>query len=541
MIPNANKISLYPPGLTESEKEEFEERISIIQFDGNMDREAAEREALEVIHKKRKNEHIEKLIQREKFQDARDILSFRQKDEFKDALDIYEYLLEMGLNNTSIDTFFPTEDGQAEAAKFYFHSMIRHTGGRGWLAYDSMDGVYRFDIGGELLRSCLRKLAKERYNRINYDNSKKDVRYAEKAITYHGIKQVEGLLKTSLTALDKAFDNAHELLNCQGETYNLRNGKHGPSTPEHMHTKTTGFRPEEGDCPVFKKFLDEVTLGDKELAGWIMRWFGYNLTGDTRAAYFVNFHGSGRNGKGTLLHVMRQIMGSYADELDPDIIVDNKRGNIKNAIANLVSLRAGFAADVPDGNLNIKVILKITGGDELTGEHKYKNPFTFRPVVKFTFSSNPILRLPATGQAIKSRLRYVPFRFSAAGKEDTSLEDRILKEAPQILAWLIREAGEYLKNPGPRGFPPCKIIEEETAEYIKSEDIIGQFLEECTEEAPYEQIQASALYEKYKEWSYFRKDKNTMSNTAFGRRLKERGLEKVRDLYGNWYKNIKLK
>jgi len=487
------------------------------------------------------DEDVQKLEEGQNFQFSREIMRFGNQSEYVWLFENYLYRMERALYKTPVNSFHPTEDGQAEAAEYYMDGMIRYTDGSGWLAYDYVNGYFRPDLGEALLRFCLQKLARERYDLRLANEPKEFAKFAEKAVTEPCIRHVEKLLESrrSVFALPKDFDAEPYLLNCKGETYDLRMGEHAPSLPEHFHAKTTGVRPEPGDFPVFLGFLKDITCGDFELADWIMRWFGYCLTGDTKASYFVNFHGSGRNGKGTLLHVMRHIMGSYAREIDEEVIVDTgRRGNVKNALVNLVGIRAGFAADVPAGSLNLTDLKKITGGDEMVAERKYHDSFAFRPIVKLTFSSNPKLRLPETGQAVKSRLRYVPFKAKFAGREDRGLEDRILKEAPQILAWLIREAGEYLKNADTCGFPPCRIIDEATEDYIREENIIGQFLEECTEKAPMGSVQAADLYKKYKDWSEKQGNRNPMSSNSFGRKMAENDIEKQRSAIGNVYRNI---
>jgi len=528
-------------GFSEAEHEDFDECAGKLISDG-IDESAAKGLAEHLVRQKRRDKGIAEILKKEEVEGAREILRLRHRNDYESVFDSYKWQVEDALRKTPIDGFEPTEKAQAEAAAFYLDGTVKFTAGVGWLAYDFLTGCHRSDIAEKVVSDVLLKLAQERYDLRRIENPKEYAKYAEKAVTCYGLKQVEGILKKNLYASDKDFDQFYYHINCQGETYDLRTGQHGPSTPEHFHTKSTGFRPEEGDCPVFKKFLNEITMNDAELAAWIMRWFGYNLTGDTKAAFFVNFHGRGRNGKGTLLHVMRQIIGSYAREIDQEVIVDNgKHGNIKNALANLVGVRAGFAADVPAGSLNLNELKKITGGDELVAERKYHDSFPFRPIAKITFSSNPKLRLSETGQAIRSRLRYIPFNYSAAGHEDTSLEDKILKEAPQILAWLIREAGEYLKNPGPRGFPPCRVIDEATEEYIKDEDIIGQFLEECTVAALGSKIMSTDLYFKYDAWAHKRREKKIMPIQSFGRKLAERNIEKERHTKGSRYINIRIR
>jgi putative DNA primase/helicase len=109
-----------------------------------------------------------------------------------------------------------------------------------------------------------------------------------------------------------------------------------------------------------------------------------------------------------------------------------------------------------------------------------------------------------------------------------------------VLHRLILEAVEYYKDPGPRGFPPCPAIDRETEEYIKSEDIIGQFLEERTVAAEDEAARAGELYGEYLDWAQSQGYRRTMDKNKFGKKLSER-LERGHDRDGKYYLGIKIR
>jgi putative DNA primase/helicase len=199
-----------------------------------------------------------------------------------------------------------------------------------------------------------------------------------------------------------------------------------------------------------------------------------------------------------------------------------------------------MAPDVKEGRLNLSNIKDITGRDPINAERKYQHPFTFTPIIKLTLSTNHQMKLSETGDAIKGRLRYVPFRFRAIGKEDPGLENAILKEAPQILNRLIGEAVEYFRNPGPKGFPPCEAIDRETEEYIKSEDVIGEFLEERTVRAAGETVRAADLYTSYRSWAEGQGQRRPMDKNKFGKCVAEK-LERGHDRNGKFYFNVRIR
>ena len=77
-----------------------------------------------------------------------------------------------------------------------------------------------------------------------------------------------------------------------------------------------------------------------------------------------------------------------------------------------------------------------------------------------------------------------------------------------------------------------------TEEYRTDSDIIGRFLAECTKPSA-DSIGALALYKVYKAWAENEGHK-PMSNTAFGRKLAERGIERVHTIVGRQYARLEM-
>lgn len=107
------------------------------------------------------------------------------------------------------------------------------------------------------------------------------------------------------------------LLNTPAGVVDLRTGSIRPGYPEDYCSKITavaplpsGYRPEH--CPLWLKFLDRATEGNKELEAFLRRMAGYCLTGIIREHALFFFYGTGGNGKGTFMNATRGAMGDYA-------------------------------------------------------------------------------------------------------------------------------------------------------------------------------------------------------------------------------------
>jgi putative DNA primase/helicase len=455
-------------------------------------------------------------------------------------IEFFKEIIKHSMTLYPLAQYEPTEIGQAQAAAEYLKGWIKYSPGIGWLVYDVNDGCFREDCGKAVLYYALGIMASERWDLRNVQkNNREIVDFAKKAVTKPGLDHVAAILQNDplIWCDPKDFDKNPYLINCKGETHDLKTGEHYPSLPEHMHTKTTAFRPEFGEPVAFYDFLADITCKRLDLGNWIVRWFAYSLTGDTSTPFVVNMWGGGKNGKSVLLNVMREIFGSYALTVSHNVVVENRHKSATHDLAELPGVRMGIIPEVPPGRMATENVKTITGGDYITAEKKYLNPFSFKPIIKLTLISNHRLELRDVDMAMQRRIRLVPFEFTVPdGEEIPDLEKQLLKEGPQILAWLIQEAAIYLRTPGPSGFPQCEVIDTATKTYIEGEDIIQQFLDERTIKEG--QIKAAELYNNFLNWAELEGIKRPISQRMFGEKLIAKGIERTRTRGGKIYCGI---
>ncbi len=74
--------------------------------------------------------------------------------------------------------------------------------------------------------------------------------------------------------------------------------------------------------------------------------FGAALTGDTREQVFFILHGTGANGKSTLLNVMLEILGDYALQASPKTLTLKRDSNNSKYLASLKGARFVSAVEV---------------------------------------------------------------------------------------------------------------------------------------------------------------------------------------------------
>src|SRR5262249_1591148 len=146
------------------------------------------------------------------------------------------------------------------------------------------------------------------------------------------------------------FDAKPCLLNCHSGTIDLRTGKLLPHDPGRLITK---LAPVEYDrtakCPLFDAFLDQIMAGDHEVIWFVLRAIGYSLTGFTTEQCIFLCIGTGANGKTTLIRVIQELLGDYAQQMGMDSLMVQRTGTIPADLARLPGARFVAASEAEAG------------------------------------------------------------------------------------------------------------------------------------------------------------------------------------------------
>jgi hypothetical protein len=117
------------------------------------------------------------------------------------------------------------------------------------------------------------------------------------------------------------------LLNVKNGTINLREGALLPHRREDLITKLAPVEfDREAEAPRWERFEEEIFLGDdgkpdRPLIDYMRRIIGYSFTGLDRLQEIVILHGEGRNGKNVYLDTVSAILGDYACEAEPNLLL----------------------------------------------------------------------------------------------------------------------------------------------------------------------------------------------------------------------------
>ena len=445
-----------------------------------------------------------------------------------------------------------SEDYVAEDIIKYCGRYIRYTE-NGWMGWSSEDGSWK---GEEYAESMVQWIVRH-YGRLLAENATEEyyegVRFARHLLSSSGINAVMSIIKRDkrIVATRDQFDAEPEVLNCKGDLYNLRTEEIRPCEPEDYITKSTLCKPADNDSnksPLpqrFIEFMEKITSKDEQrrpdLSTWILSYFGYSLTGETGASFFVNFHGSGQNGKSVLLKLMMAIFGDYAAAIPQDIVIENRFAS-QFLLAGLHGIRLGVLADAGEGQLNMKVLKELTTGEPMNAPVKFKKDTTLKGVCKLAVGTNYRLKLKNTGKDIRRRVRMIPFDYTVPDDEVVpNLQKLLLEEAPHILRVLIFFAREYYRRgQGAKAFPKCEIIDEASEEYLKSQDLVGRWVQDNTEVTPGYQENVDDMYKNFQAWCLGEGVKKVMGKSTFGEHLSFHVKKKKHTNKGTAYLDIKL-
>ncbi len=336
------------------------------------------------------------------------------------------------------------------------------------------------------------------------------------------IAAVERLAKSDrrYAATSDQWDRHDWLLNTPSGIVDLSTGELHDPDPEAYLTKSTAMAP-AGECPTWQRFLEQVTGGDAEYVDFLQRVAGYAATGSTREHALFFLYGSGGNGKGTFLNTLQKVLGDYATVASMETFVESKTERHPTDLAMLRGARLVLAQETEEGRAWAESRIKaLTGGDPITARFMRADFFTFEPKFKLLIAGNHKPRLRNVDEAIKRRLHLLPFTVAFKGEHrDPALGDKLLREGPGILRWIVDGALAYQRD----GLNPPKVVTAATAEYFAAENLFDQWLEDCCERGPNLWETPGRLFASWRRYAEGANEK-VGTQKAFGERLSAAGF-----------------
>jgi len=335
---------------------------------------------------------------------------------------------------------------------------------------------------------------------------------------------VTDVLKNKIFAKEHEWDRDRDAINFlngelhwTGEAWERRD-----HSREHYRTTQIphDYAP-SAKCPRFKQFLDEIFQNDddrKDKKTLILELIGYTLVSHAKFETFVLLIGSGANGKSVLLAVIEGMVGADNAAGVPPAQLNNKhqRAYLHLKLANLVT-EIAEGAEIADAELKA-----ITSGDLMTAEHKYQDPFSFRPFCTCWFGSNHLPHTRDFSDALFRRAKVIPFnrKFEHGVDADENLKGKLAAEMPGIINLALQAFSEVLK----RGtFTEPESCKQAKQDWRFEADQVAQFLSDLCEVEPSASSTSYELYQKYHFWAETSGIVRKLAHKNFTKRIERLG------------------
>jgi putative DNA primase/helicase len=341
-----------------------------------------------------------------------------------------------------------------------------------------------------------------------------------------------------LAATAEQWDTDPWLLNTPDGVIDLRSGKMRAHQPADYMTKMTAVKPKRS-CPIpmWLAFLKKITNNDDDLTRFLQRMMGYALTGSTKEHALFFLHGTGANGKSTLLTVMTGILGDYHMPAAIETFTASHNEHHPTDLAGLRGARLVTSVETEEGRRWAESKIKaLTGGDKIAARFMRQDFFEFTPAFKLAIAGNHKPGLRSVDEAIRRRFYLVPFSVVIPAKErDKNLGDRLRAEWPGILAWMIEGCMDWQQH----GLAPPSAVTNATAAYLEAEDAFSAWLDEVGERDKDAWETTKMLFASWKLWA---DNAGEYAGTLkrFIQNMEARGLTPVRHRNARGFRGFRL-
>ena len=260
--------------------------------------------------------------------------------------------------------------------------------------------------------------------------------------------------------------------------------------------------PYDSNCsgPRFDEFLDEVSMGNREIINVLQEYTGAALfkipNKQTQKAMILI--GTGANGKSVFTSLVRYI-------LHPETTAAYKVKEIGNDKKMVALLGKSAAITNEMGTKSIlegEAFKELVGGDAIEYEPKYSHPMEAIFDAKFFICGNALPFTNDVSKGLLRRLLIVPFdAHFAESRQDKNLLDKLYAEAPAVINWAIEGAKRLIKNNYNFAYAESKTNQDEITAFSEMNNPLREWLKDNCDIDPGNsnlRIHNKDLFEKFK-------------------------------------------
>lgn len=415
-----------------------------------------------------------------------------------------------------------------------------------WVAY--MDGRWQEDANGAVARVSLSQmLADTAAGYLRAADGKDELAIAK--VVERELKSTSKMMNVqrSASALresharDSDFDRDPWLFNCSNGTLNLRTATlRDHDASDKMRAIAPAAWDAEAEAPHFLRFLEEV-LPDADTRTYVQQILGCALVGTPLLHLLPVFVGSGRNGKGTLVHALGDCVGTdYSGPVDKSLLISSKFESHPTKLMALKGKRLVTASETDAGDKFAAASLKmLTGGDAISARGMRQDQQQFDASHSMLLLTNNLPEVDALDEALWARLKLIKFSASFVGREDSTLRGKLAAEASGVLRWLVEGLQAYLSN----GYKLCDEplgVAFATGDWRMSENSFLGFANERLIKDPKGAVTSGDLIAAYSEWCRS-VDAEPLRARALGAAVKAWGAAEKRTSTSRGWKGCRLR
>ena len=269
-------------------------------------------------------------------------------------------------------------------------------------------------------------------------------------------------------------------------------------------------------------YLNHLTNNDEHYKKRLLEVIAHTLIVDKEfkrmLAKFFIFIGGGGNGKGTLLSIIRKILGAHNTSA-----LSIKQMTDERYFTTMQGMLVNLGDDLEDSSIDheqMKILKNISTCDYVATRNLFEQSKNIELTISLIFTSNHILRSWEKGESYKRRVDWMPMFGKPKRKDKHFISKLTTPEALQYWMCLIVEAYQRLhKN---EGFTFSEAVENFNAEYHEQNNTVLQYLQDY-EKSDFLGLRSPEAYEKYEEWA----EENGLPSQS-----KKLFVQSVKDVFG---------
>ena len=402
-----------------------------------------------------------------------------------------------------------------------------------WYVYSPQTGIWEKS-------TSVKEIVTQEMKVLSKALDAKDVKQkARSVVTYRFISEITSSMKFMCNIDENEFDSNPCLRCVANGVLDLRTGQLSPYDPDLLMSKRidVAYKPNTADN--IKLLRQVLSAMPEDAIDWAQVMFGQAMFGLQPSSSVVTFmHGSGSNGKSTIINLLKETMGTYSNELSKSAF-NFRSTDSKYALYQMRGVSQTILEELPKGvNLDIDTLKEIAGTETIIARGVCKDFITFENMLSVFVSTNHLPRVDTennTDYGTQRRLIALPFPYRFVTSEtharnpqpndrmaSSYLTQSIPSNTPLLeafLAWRVQGAVRWWKAGRDRleietTLPPSVI--QATNRWLKTDSSIEEFLNEYITQEQGHCIPVSNAYIIYKEWAdrngYEKMNRATFSN-----------------------------